>query len=150
MICFILYLRAISKNKSLGAYIRRGDLMEEFFALRVWGAYICRGLCMKGLFFWNFDSWACRQGFFCVQLHAEQVNTYLFIKLRLLHELLGSLRNHDDDGNKNLTNLHIWRWKTIVLHALHVHFSCFDILKTFSFFLRREMTCFARVWTTWA
>ena len=31
-----------------------------------------------------------------------------------------------------------------------MHFSGFDILKTFSFFLRREMTCFAVVWTTWA
>ena len=48
------------------------------------------------------------------------------------------------------TNLHIWQWKTVSLHALHLHFSSFDILKTFSFFLRREMTCFAVVWTTWA
>ena len=64
--------------------------------------------------------------------------------------LLGSLSNHDDDGNKNLTNLHIWQWKTVFLHALHVHFLSFDILKTFSFFLRREMTFFAVVWTTWA
>ena len=38
-----------------------------------------------------------------------------------------------------------WQWKTVSLHALHVHFSSFDILKTFSFFLRREMTCFAVV-----
>ena len=29
-------------------------------------------------------------------------------------------------------------------------FFIFDILETFSFFLRREMTCFAVVWTTWA
>ena len=42
--------------------------------------------------------------------------------------LVGSLSNHDDDGNKNPTNLHIWQWKTIFLHALHVHFSSFDIL----------------------
>ena len=63
---------------------------------------------------------------------------------------LGSLSNLDDDGNKNPTNLHIWQWKTVFLHALRVHFSSFDILKTFSFFLRREMTCFAVVWTTWA
>ena len=35
------------------------------------------------------------------------------------------------------------------LHALHVHISSFGIL-TFSFFLRREMTCFAVVWTTLA
>ena len=60
------------------------------------------------------------------------------------------LSSHDDDGNKNPRNLHIWQWKTVFLHALHVHFSFFDILKTFSFFLRREMTCFAVVWTTWA
>ena len=63
---------------------------------------------------------------------------------------LGSSSNHDDDGNKNPTNLHIWQWKTALLHALHVHFSSFDILKTFSFFLWREMTCLAVVWTTWA
>ena len=63
---------------------------------------------------------------------------------------LGSLSNHDDDGNKNVTNLHIWQWKIIVLHALHVHISFLDISQTFSFFPRREMTCFAVVWTTWA
>ena len=27
-------------------------------------------------------------------------------------ETLGSWSNHDDDGNKNPTNLHIWQWKT--------------------------------------
>ena len=32
--------------------------------------------------------------------------------------LLGSLSNHDDDGNKNPKNLHIWQWKTVFLHAL--------------------------------
>ena len=48
-----------------------------------------------------------------------------------------------DDGNKNPTNLHIWQWKIAFLHALHKHSSSFHILKTFSFFLRREMTCFA-------
>ena len=53
--------------------------------------------------------------------------------------LRGSLSNHNDDGNKNPTNLHIWQWKTVFLHALHVHFSSFDILKTFSFFPRREL-----------
>ena len=63
---------------------------------------------------------------------------------------VGSLSNHYDDGNKNPTNLHIWQGKTVFLHALHVHFSSFDILKTFSFFLRREMTYFAVVGTTWA
>ena len=57
--------------------------------------------------------------------------------------LIGSLSNHDDDSNKNPTNLHIWQWKTVFLHALHVHVSFFDILRTFWFFLRREMTCLA-------
>ena len=65
----------------------------------------------------------------------------------MLQCILGNLSNHD--GGKIPTNLHIWQWKTIFLHALHVH-SSFDILKTFSFFLRREMTCFAVEWTTWA
>ena len=40
----------------------------------------------------------------------------------------GSLSNPDDNGNKNPTNLHIWQWKTVFLHALHVHISSFDIL----------------------
>ena len=44
----------------------------------------------------------------------------------------------------------VWKWKTVVLHALHVHFSFFHIPQTFSFFSRREMTCFAVVWRTWA
>ena len=64
--------------------------------------------------------------------------------------ILGSLSNRDDDGNTKPTSLHIWQWKTVFLHALHVHISCFDISQTLSFFLRREMTCFAVVWTTWA
>ena len=34
-----------------GAYIRRGDLTEGFFTLRVCGAYIWRGLYMEGLIF---------------------------------------------------------------------------------------------------
>ena len=70
--------------------------------------------------------------------------------MKMRNEIKGSLSNHDNDGNKKPTNLHIWQWKTVFLHALHVHFSFFDILKTFSFFLRREMTYFAVVWTTWA
>ena len=63
---------------------------------------------------------------------------------------MSSSRGARLDGNKNPTNLHIWQWKTVFLHALHVHFSSFDILKTLSFCLWREMTCFAVVWTTWA
>jgi len=69
---------------------------------------------------------------------------------RGFNSLIESLGNHADDGHKNVNYLHIWQQKTIVLHALHVHFSFLDILKTFSFFLRREMTCIAVVWTTWA
>ena len=32
-----------------GTYIWMGDLMERFFELPVWGAYIWRGLYMEGL-----------------------------------------------------------------------------------------------------
>ena len=39
LLYFSLYLRLISKYNPRGAYIRRGDLTEGFFALRVWGAY---------------------------------------------------------------------------------------------------------------
>ena len=39
--------------------------------------------------------------------------------------VFGSLSKHDDDGNKNPANLHIWQWKIVFLHALHVHFSFF-------------------------
>ena len=35
-------------------------------------------------------------------------------------------------------------------YALHEHFLSQDISQTFPFFPRREMTCFAIVWTTWA
>ena len=62
----------------------------------------------------------------------------------------GTWSNHNDDGNRNPTNLYIRQWKTVFVHALHEHISFFDILKTFSLFLRREMTLFAVVWTTWA
>ena len=56
-LCFTLYLRAISKYKPLGGAGGGGGLYLEgyfnggFFALRVWGAYISRGLYMEGLIF---------------------------------------------------------------------------------------------------
>ena len=28
---------------------------------------------------------------------------------------LGNLSNHDDDSNKNATNLHIWQWETVFI-----------------------------------
>ena len=56
--------------------------------------------------------------------------------------------SQDDNGNENVTNLHIWRQKITVLHALHVHSLFFFISSTFLSFLRREMTCFAVFWTT--
>ena len=34
-----------------GAYIWRGDLIERFFALTVWGVYIWRGSYLVGLIF---------------------------------------------------------------------------------------------------
>ena len=65
-----------------------------------------------------------------------------------LSSLIGSLRNHDFNGNKNVANLCIWQWKTIDLHALHVQFSFLYISQTFSLFPRCEMTCFAALSTS--
>ena len=48
-LCFALYLRAISKYKPLGGLYLEGRFNGGFFALRVWGAYIWRGLYMEGL-----------------------------------------------------------------------------------------------------
>ena len=44
LLCFTLYLRAISKYKPLGGLIFGGSFNGGFFALRVWGAYTGRGL----------------------------------------------------------------------------------------------------------
>ena len=50
--CFILYLREISKYKSLGAYIGRGNLTQGLLRYQlVGGAYISRGLYMEGPIF---------------------------------------------------------------------------------------------------
>ena len=43
LLCFTLYLRAISKYNPPGAYIWRGDLTEGFYVTS-WGAYIWRDL----------------------------------------------------------------------------------------------------------
>ena len=43
-LCFTLYLRAISKYKPPGGLHLEGRFNGGFFALRVWGAYIWRGL----------------------------------------------------------------------------------------------------------
>ena len=79
LIYFILYLRAICKNKPLGVFIQRGDLMEDFMRYEFGALIFEGGYTWKGLFLEFYGScfyyWACRQGFFCVQLHAELVNT---------------------------------------------------------------------------
>ena len=46
-----LYLREISKYKPPRGLYLEGRFNGRFFALRVWGAYIWRGLYMKGLIF---------------------------------------------------------------------------------------------------
>ena len=48
LLCFILYLRALSKYKPPGAYIRRGDLTEGFLR------YEFEGLIHGGAYFRNF------------------------------------------------------------------------------------------------
>ena len=43
-LCFTLYLRTISKYKPPGGLHVEGRFNRRFFALRVWGAYIWRGI----------------------------------------------------------------------------------------------------------
>ena len=51
LLCFTLYLRAISKYKPPGGLYLEGRFNGGFFALRVSGAYIWKGLYMEGLIF---------------------------------------------------------------------------------------------------
>ena len=51
LLCFTLYLRAISKYKPPGGLYLEGRFNGGFFALRVSGAYISKGLYMEGLIF---------------------------------------------------------------------------------------------------
>ena len=55
---------------------------------------------------------------------------------------LGSFSNDNDDGNENVTNLHIQWAKTIALHALHVLFSFLSISLPSSAKQQREITKF--------
>ena len=49
LLCFTLYLRAISKYKPPGGLYLERRFNGGFFALRLWGAYILRGLYMEVL-----------------------------------------------------------------------------------------------------
>ena len=51
MLCFTLYLRAIAMYKPPGGLYLEGRFNGGSFALRVWGAYIWRGLYTEGLIF---------------------------------------------------------------------------------------------------
>ena len=51
LLCFTLYLRAIAKYKPPGGFYVEGRFNGGFIALRVWRAYIWRGLYTEGLIF---------------------------------------------------------------------------------------------------
>ena len=51
LLCFSLYLSAIFKYKPPAGLYLEGRFNGGSFALRVWGAYIWRGLYMEGLIF---------------------------------------------------------------------------------------------------
>ena len=57
LLCFTLYLRAISEYKPLGSYIWRGDLTDSFLRYKFAGAYIWKGLYMEGLIFGEAYTW---------------------------------------------------------------------------------------------
>ena len=48
LLWLILYFEAISKIQAPGGLYSEGILNGGFFAFRVWGAYIRRGLYMEG------------------------------------------------------------------------------------------------------
>ena len=54
LLCFTLYLRAISKYKPPGGLYLEGRFNGGFFALRVLGAYIWRDLYMERAYFRTF------------------------------------------------------------------------------------------------
>ena len=54
LLCFTLYLRAISKYKPRGGLYLEGRFNGGFFALRVLGAYIWRGLYVERAYFRTF------------------------------------------------------------------------------------------------
>ena len=56
LLCFTVHLRAISKYKPPGGLYLEGRFNGGFSALRVWGAYIWRGLYMEGLIFGIFGT----------------------------------------------------------------------------------------------
>ena len=75
-------------------------------------------------------------------IYNENAYTYFKNRCRRERRMAVDERKLHDRKAVVSTNLHIWQWKTVFVHALHVRFSSFDILKTFSFFLWREMTFF--------
>ena len=54
LLCFALYLRATAKYKPPGGLYLEARFNGGFFTLRVWGAYIWRGLHTEGLIFRKF------------------------------------------------------------------------------------------------
>lgn len=68
-----------------------------------------------------------------------------------------SLSYHDNNGNKNITNFpHIWQWKTVVLHNLHVHFLFCTFRRRFvlsttwndPFWVAKNYKCFEKLYQT--
>ena len=58
----------------------------------------------------------------------DPLNALIRIKITTLEDCEADFSSTDLSSErivfkKNITNLYIWQWKTIVLHALHVHFS---------------------------
>ena len=132
----------ISVQNSMDRFGPTGKVSKKLVHLLRWSS-------LPGRTGWNFG-WMDRAPEKSRRWSLEKPPWICSLKNASVAYILGSLSNQDDDGDKNVTNLHIWQWKTAVLHALHVQFSFLDISQTFLFSLRREMTCFAVVWTTWA
>ena len=81
------------------------------------------------------------------RMHAS-CNSYAFLSRSRRVVPRGSLSNHDYDGNKERHKFAYLTMKDNSIARFARAVFIFDISQTFSFFLRREMTCFAVVWLT--
>ena len=94
------------------------DYFSSFNQSRHYLLCRCRRLCLK-LSVINYSS---PLSFFPILIDLNwSRDAIVFIR----RETFESLSNHDVAGNKNPTNLHVWQWKTVLLHALHVLFFLF-------------------------
>ena len=79
LLCFTLYLRAISKYKPPGGLYLEERFNRRFFALRIWGAYILRGLFSE--FYGIFPPLPCPRSYLARD-HARSPRVYIKVQVQ--------------------------------------------------------------------